>query len=490
MKKSILSPGLVLAVLVSFAHANVTISTGLPTSHATLWDYFYTYGATTSSGTGLVDAGSIKIAATGDATLGMDVSSTTQLTSCTGFQYQYQGLAHTFKAILQEVEDAGDYNFHSKAYGIAASWATATINFPMEQAWSGSIAWDISDLIKFNWSVNGTGDFAIKDFVCLTSGGGGEPTEPIGNGYYIFEHKPAATENYATAYDKVDADKYVFGYSFEPGSNWENPSSGGTAGVTWVDQGVGKYRKATFGEAPGSTNGYKTQGAGLGIKNNPSGESPNMSDCELGFSYYYRGAAHEFSLEFPGTICGGDADGDGSNKWGVGTVPAATNWTKKDVAYGDITLYNTWDASECKAGNAGTVDLSKVKQMAWVMGNKLSPNSTQSLMIANVVCLTGHNEEISAIVPDASITIESGTMPIIATHSMSGLTIAVQSRALHISSDRDAKVTLYGLNGKKALSGMVNAGNSVFSLMGQKPGVYYAVVQTNSHTQTIKVILK
>jgi len=84
----------------------------------------------------------------------------------------------------------------------------------------------------------------------------------------------------------------------------------------------------------------------------------------------------------------------------------------------------------------------------------------------------------------------TGQAPILGTHSAMGLIVATQGRALHISSDREASITLYTLGGQKVLSGTVSAGNKVFSLMGQNPGVYYAVVQAGSYTQTVNVVLK
>jgi len=83
-----------------------------------------------------------------------------------------------------------------------------------------------------------------------------------------------------------------------------------------------------------------------------------------------------------------------------------------------------------------------------------------------------------------------GQAPVLKVQPNMGLVVATHGRALHISSDRHATVTLYTLAGQKVLSGSVQAGNKVFSLIGQNPGVYYAVVQSGSYTQTLNVILK
>lgn len=83
-----------------------------------------------------------------------------------------------------------------------------------------------------------------------------------------------------------------------------------------------------------------------------------------------------------------------------------------------------------------------------------------------------------------------GPVPVLGVQQGTNLTVATHGYALHISSDRNASVTLYTLAGQKVLSGVVQAGSSVFSLKGQNPGVYYAVVQAGFNTQTVNVVLK
>jgi len=82
-----------------------------------------------------------------------------------------------------------------------------------------------------------------------------------------------------------------------------------------------------------------------------------------------------------------------------------------------------------------------------------------------------------------------GNTPVLNIQPIIGLTVVPHGRALHISSPKDARVTLYDLSGNKVFGGTVRAGNSVFSLASQAPGVYYAVVQVGSLTQTVNVVL-
>ncbi|MDR2732950.1 MAG: hypothetical protein LBB36_07020 [Fibromonadaceae bacterium] len=77
-----------------------------------------------------------------------------------------------------------------------------------------------------------------------------------------------------------------------------------------------------------------------------------------------------------------------------------------------------------------------------------------------------------------------------AKQTVTALTVVPFGRSLHISSQRDATVSMFDLGGAKVYGGKVRAGNSVFYLERMKPGVYYAVVQAGSSSQRIQVLLK
>jgi hypothetical protein len=85
---------------------------------------------------------------------------------------------------------------------------------------------------------------------------------------------------------------------------------------------------------------------------------------------------------------------------------------------------------------------------------------------------------------------ELGISSIVSVPKAQGLTIMANGKVLHILSARDAQVSLFDLSGSVVLSGNVKAGNSEFSLKTLKQGIYYAKVQSGSHTQTVKVMLK
>jgi len=84
-----------------------------------------------------------------------------------------------------------------------------------------------------------------------------------------------------------------------------------------------------------------------------------------------------------------------------------------------------------------------------------------------------------------------GSTPVIKfTPASKSLTVAPYARSLHISSAKEATVSLYDMNGAKVYSGKVRAGNSVFSLEKVASGSYYAVVQSGSDAKKVPVILK
>ena len=83
----------------------------------------------------------------------------------------------------------------------------------------------------------------------------------------------------------------------------------------------------------------------------------------------------------------------------------------------------------------------------------------------------------------------SGT-PILKTAPGVNFVVAPYGRSLHISSAKDATISLYDMSGVKVFSGKVRAGNSVFSLDKVSSGSYYAIVQSGSDSKKVPVVLK
>jgi len=86
----------------------------------------------------------------------------------------------------------------------------------------------------------------------------------------------------------------------------------------------------------------------------------------------------------------------------------------------------------------------------------------------------------------------TGNTPIISHNSapVIGLNVVSFARSLKIASGKDATVSLFDMNGRQVLSQRVFSGTTTISLAEQREGVYYAVVKSASHKQTVKVVLK
>jgi len=84
----------------------------------------------------------------------------------------------------------------------------------------------------------------------------------------------------------------------------------------------------------------------------------------------------------------------------------------------------------------------------------------------------------------------SDTDPILKFPASQALLVAPYGRSLHISSVKDASISLYDMSGAKVYSGRVRAGNSVFGLEKVPSGSYYAIVQSGSNYKKVAVVLK
>jgi hypothetical protein len=106
-------------------------------------------------------------------------------------------------------------------------------------------------------------------------------------------------------------------------------------------------------------------------------------------------------------------------------------------------------------------------------------------------CKGGDNQFWAGACPDGQGTCPGGTNSIATPSSTAAnLNVLVQTGSLHISSVREATVQLFDVSGKQMLSEKVPSGYSVVNLKDQKVGVYFAVITSGSHKQTVKVTLK
>jgi len=280
----------------------------------------------------------------------------------------------------------------------------------------------------------------------------------------------------------------------------------------------------------------------LGIDNTTATTTPNMGDCSGGFSYEYKGAAHNFELKFDPTLCGGSDENEGSNKWGKKNVTASANLTTITITKSDLEtngLINTWTESKCQTANKPTLDLGKVLQMAWVIdGGTAAVGKT--LTIGTVKCLGGTLPSSSSTATpssssaatsspsggssssdaatsspsggssssDAATSSPSGTSSSSGTNTSSsssddpepiisynrapviGLNVVNFARNLRIASDKNATISLFDINGKQVLNQKILKGTTTISLGKQKVGVYYVVAKSDSQKQIVKIVLK
>jgi hypothetical protein len=301
----------------------------------------------------------------------------------------------------------------------------------------------------------------------------------------------------------------------------------------------------------GTMNGATYPGIFLAIENGTAAKK--IADCQGGFSYWYRGGAHQVNLEFPYTLCGSNAGDEWGNKWiynGAKTNSTAASWTKVTLTLSEFAAPN---ASGCtNSASLSTVDLSKITDKGISWGTENGSASGYNLMIGNVVCLaSGETSLAGDVAPTAdfvwveaddelcnaycdwgsgcgristdkngidgtptetcgaaidnckqnspsnmaysdnacTIELDESTPTIVSGRSV-GLTVVPNGNALHIISEKGATVELFSLAGAKVFSSKIAAGNSILSLEKQRQGVYYAVITSGSQKQTVKVVLK
>jgi hypothetical protein len=327
------------------------------------------------------------------------------------------------------------------------------------------------------------------------------------NGYAIFGYSATNTTTSTQGANSVSGWGTDIFVEVHNGATFQNPTNPFyTTAKLAVDEGVIKLKGVVLG--PLTT----YPGASIGIKNGTG--TKKITDCTGGISYWYKGDEHWFNLEFDYKVCDGSAtSSDGSNKWGKKIAPASTSWKKETVAISSLPLGNTWDGAKCTATTVPSVQLDKVDQVLWGFDDK---QTGTNLMIGDIVCLGG-SDDYTDKEPASSVAINTGCFgdspcgptpssasggtpssssggdtPIISHNSapVTGLNVVSFARSIKIASGKDATVSLFDMNGRQVLSQRVFSGTTTISLANQKQGVYYAVVKSDSHKQTVKVVLK
>ncbi len=440
------------------------------------------------------------IVASSGAALAIDDegAGTRSITECTGgFSFQYQsGTAVEFAVEMASINssEAGHYVKSLPAKASLTGVTTVTLE-DLASTWGTVPPFDLEDVNRLSWTLKtaGTGvNLTLDNVVCLTGGSVPPPPPPPPGsdyGYKVFAYGGKTATNAETAWGD-----YIMAYIFPKAADDKGPepvisNPNDDYGILVFDEGVAKLKGVTFDPNNGTEPLY--QGAFLGIKNASASSTKKISDCTEGLSYWYKGDAHQFVVEFNSSLCG-TGGSDGSNKWGKKITTASTSsWRNETINLTTLPLANTWNGAKCTNTTVTSVDLSQVIQISWGFDDK---QSGSNLMIADVVCLTPSGDPVATTQPDASIAITTGTIggstPVLNAPIYVGLTVVPFARGLQITSAKDATVSLFDANGKSVLTQKVAAGASTVSLEKQRQGLYYAVVQSGAAKQIVKVVVR
>ncbi|HSQ43154.1 MAG TPA: CIA30 family protein [Fibrobacteraceae bacterium] len=99
---------------------------------------------------------------------GYDVS------SCSTIEYDYKGLAHTFRA---EMSNITDYDYYSYSLDETSSWTTVSLSWSQlaQQGWGDTVDQDLSVVTAFSWQIQDadgtTGDLWIDNVKCIGATG-------------------------------------------------------------------------------------------------------------------------------------------------------------------------------------------------------------------------------------------------------------------------------------------------------------------------------
>jgi hypothetical protein len=221
--------------------------------------------------------------------------------------------------------------------------------------------------------------------------------------YYISQF----TEGTITVYGDYP---FVFAYNGVKLGN--PPNEYYEEGYTAVNEDVGKIYNATLVLDT-------LYGAGaLGIKNGEGTKGETMADCAAGFSYWYKGDAHTFKIEYTGASGACKTTEDGSNSFKATKNYTAT-WKQAVFEIGDLET-SAWKGSDCET--VADLELAAVTQVAWELQAPLSGKKGDkvNLAIDNFVCLDGGDKVEDDTEPDSKISATTGWEDVTPASSSSG----------------------------------------------------------------------
>ena len=289
---------------------------------------------------------------------------------------------------------------------------------------------------------------------------------------------------------------------YASGDCWPRKNDQGCDAYGWVFDG-GKAGEGTLCQGGTFTGVGQNQNPPTGVatslgcckwaENNSAGKcydvytSSEATDCDGGENTFWSSACPDKQGTCPGDSPGNGGGGSGKFcYWGAGNCYGIGGQYDETKTEAECTASSGTVVSDCN--NPGVTS----KYCNWgpcVNGSgwECEEGGCFAFTGPDSNCEDDHGTVVSSC---PAGTQPPAATPILKVHHAMGLLVVTHGRALHISSAKDANITLYTLSGQQVLTGVARAGNSVFSLMNQNPGVYYAVVKSGAYTQTVNVILK
>ncbi|GHV12797.1 hypothetical protein AGMMS49938_06070 [Fibrobacterales bacterium] len=475
------------------------------------------------------------------------------LSKCTdGFSYRYKGAAHSFVA---EMTTVTDYAYHQNAATASAAWADMVVPLSglLQPSWKKTaVDFDAKKIKAFTWQIKGgvattTGSLEIDDFKCL--GAMTLPPKPESSSSSAGSSSSSSSSSSVSSSSSIASSSSASGSSSSAtvsssstmSSSSSVPAESGFYYITRFNEGeqtaygdypfafvYGDPNKVTIeNEKDGDdyivavggegilTNAKlvaeASYGAGaIGVKNNTSA-GLKISDCTDGFSYKYKGAAHQFKLETDGNICG---KSDNSNSF-YKDQSASSSYKTVTVTPAQLAT-SAWKGSDCEGAS---LNLANVTQLAWELKYGVSGNANDvvSLSIDDVKCLGAGLSTDMVVTPSSSSAAGSsssakqssssaaksssssakssssngssssgGTTPIISLNVIPSANSAfLLNNGLRMQVMQNATLDIYNLNGVKIRQFNFNSGEYSVSLADLPKGLYICNIQFNNSQRKV-----
>jgi len=235
----------------------------------------------------------------------------------------------------------------------------------------------------------------------------------------------------------------------------------------------------------------------LGLDARYNQEYYDLSKCEDGFSYEYKGSAHRFKV-----LTSVITEGSGEDHAKIIREASNSAWTKVTVPLSELTQ-PTWVTN----ANKKAFDPKKIYSFAWeLVGDVKAANGTVtagissmtgSLALKDFRCLGSMslptnaretcNENGEKEIHDVG---QIDPVPIKAKPALGNNKMFFAGSSLNLNLAGNTVLQVFDIKGNKVLTMNLASGPSTVSLANLPKGVYFAVAKSASWKQTIKVAVK